>query len=265
MTHPLDKNWQLFANEAHIIRSFYRTGFEELSRAGLSSPGRYMASLYSLGMALERMGKLCYVITARRQEADHSLDIKRDMGHKLKSILSTAYSGIEGENWNIAPPNLSTGIRTTVLTLIEGILGGHSRYFSIDSLTGRKAVNPYPLLHQTLLRYYEILRDERWAANIYKRFLGQAVELNATADAYTLFTDLEGNLLNQIELFTTEAVYAIGCRGLKRELVELIKPLTAYLIELENVVDDYPCFSEFFLVFTNETSYLAALRRWSDR
>ena len=265
MTHPLDKNWHLFANEAHIIRSFYRTGFEELSKAGLSSPGRYIASIYSLGMALERMGKLCYVITARRQEPDHALDVKRDMGHKLRNILSTAYSGIEGENWDITPPNLSTGIRPKVLTLVEGILGGHSRYFSIDSLTGRKAVNPYPLLHETLVRYYEIHRDERWAANIYKRFVSQAAGLNATADAYTLFTDLEGSPLNQIELFTTEAIYAIGCRGLKRELIELVKPLTAYLIELESVVDDYPCFSEFFLVFTNETPYLAALRRWSDR
>jgi len=50
-----------------------------------------------------------------------------------------------------------------------------------------------------------------------------------------------------------------------QEIIELIKPLTAYLIWLENAVDDYLCFSECFLAFTNETSYIAALRRWSDR
>jgi hypothetical protein len=129
VTHPLEKNWHLFANEAHIIRSFYRTGFEELSKAGLSSPGRFIASLYSLGMALERMGKLCYVINARRQEPDHALDVKRDMGHKLSSILLTAYSGIERENWNIAPPNLSTGIRPKVLTLCRGPSGRPFKIF----------------------------------------------------------------------------------------------------------------------------------------
>lgn len=265
MTHPLDKNWSLYANEAHIIRSFYRTGFEELSKAALSSPGRYIASLYSLGMALERLGKLCYIILSRRKEQSHALDVKRDMGHKLSSILLTAYRGIEGEGLNIALPILSMGIRPKVLALVEGILGGHSRYFSIDSLTGRKSENPYPLLHQTLVKYYDDLRYERWASTIYKRCLGQAEELNAEADAFTLFTDLVGNVLSQMDLFRTEAIYAIGCRGLKRELIELMKPLTGYLCELENIADDYPCFSEFFLVFTNETSYLAALRRWSDR
>lgn len=265
MIHPLDKNWSLYANEAHIIRSFYRTGFEELSKAALSSPGRYIASLYFLGMALERLGKLCYVILSKRKEQSHALDVKRDMGHKLSSILLTAYRGIEGESFNIAPPILSMGIRPKVLALVEGILGGHSRYFSIDSLTGRKPVDPYPLLHETLFKYYDDLRYERWAANIYKRYLGQAKELNAAADTFTLFTDLGGSVLSQIDLYRTEAIYAIGCRGLKRELIELIKPLTAYLNELENIADDYPCFSEFFLVFTNETSYLAALRRWSDR
>lgn len=216
-------------------------------------------------MALERLGKLCYVILSRRKEQSHALDVRRDMGHNLTIILSTVYRGIEGESLNIAPPTLSMGIRPKVLALVEGILGGHSRYFSIDSLTGRKAVNPYPLLHVTLLYYYDELRYERWAAKIYKRYLGQAEGLNAAADAFTLFTDLEGNVLSQIDLFRTEAIYAIGCRGLKRELIELMKPLTAYLNELENIADDYPYFSEFFLVFTNETSYLAELRRWSDR
>ncbi len=265
MIQPLDKNWSHYTNEAHITRSFYRTGFEELSKAALSSPGRYIASLYFLGMALERLGKLCYIILSQRKEQSHALDVKRDMGHKLSSILLTAYRGIEGESSNITPPILSMGIRQKVLALVEGILGGHSRYYSINSLTGRNAVDPYPLLHEILFKYYDDLRDERWAANIYKRCLGQAEGLNAAADASTLFADLGGNVLSKTDLFRTEAIYAIGCRGLKRELIELMKPLTAYLNELENITDDYPCFSEFFLVFTNETSCLAALRRWSDR
>lgn len=187
------------------------------------------------------------------------------MGHNLSSILSTVYKGLEGEGCDITASYLSIGMRPKMLALVEGILGGHSRYFSIDSLTGRKAVNPYPLLHETLCRYYEDLRAERWATTIYKRSLSQAVDLNAKADASTWFVDLEGNPLNQLELFTMDAIYTIGCRGLRRELIELIKPLTTYLIELEHVADDYPCFSEFFLVFTNQTTYLSALRRWSDR
>jgi hypothetical protein len=265
VTNPLDKEWNLFANEAHIIRSLYATGFEELSRAGLSSPGRYIASLYSIGMSLERLGKLCYVIMSRQYKLDRTIDIKRDMGHNLKSILSTVYKLLESESCGYIEPCLSEGMRSKALTLVEGILGGHSRYFSIDSLTRRKAVNPYPLLHEILLGYYDDLRTERWATAIYKRLLDQALGLNAKADAFTWFLDLEGNLTNQVELFTLHAKYAIGCRGLKREMIELIKPLTSYLIDLEDVTDSYPCFSEFFLVFTNQTSYLSKLRRWSDR
>jgi len=261
----MDKYYNALINEALFTGEMLCAGYTQIRKANYAKRGTYFQAFTSLSTGIERIGKLCLILSyAIENNGNYPTNkyIKDSIGHDLVTI----YNDVKKQNTKYGfqfqfLDNLDEKIHQDIIELLSRF-GKGDRYSNIDLLVGS---NNYD--DPITVWYNKIDMD------LYKRYISQkrkdTIELNARiinkiTSQYTMVshTAEDGTEINSM----FDASLRTGINDAIAPYRQLIVfQIARYFVEslhelqykiMKNNLFEIPSFSDVFRVFINDDSYM---------
>lgn len=265
----LSPQFHALSREAGIAASAIAEGIRGISNATYAEKGYYHFAFFNLSIAIERLGKLAFVLDYLLTSGGYPTDADlRRLGHKLSDLIEAVREirhrrALKAEDY--PDDDISKGI---VETLTE--FATATRYYNLDLLVGGKsAAMAEPLRawdakvgKPILARHY----NPRSRAIDEKR----AKELGAIMDQFSMVLHFAEDG-TPITSWTAGAMETAKIRVLQKYsrmyCLRIIRFLAVNLMELQyegiSQYQDIPHFGDFFGIFRNDDRYFLSRKTWN--
>lgn len=264
---PISKKKEiLLVREASMASMSIGIGLTHIRKYDFVQPGFFYSSLYSITTGIERLMKLILIYRYRVENSDkfpNNGQLKA-FGHNISDLFSLSLSinsqfGFKNED-DLFKKDILYGI---ILNFLSDF-ATQSRYYNLDTLTGRQQHNEEPLkrwdkdVNSVILQRHYKPRKEK---------LEQIKAIAAMAENATFvkFSDDSGNDVGSLKQFylkgdqvTTKQKYSMYY------IYVIVRFLSNLLADLQHEGRLYPVLQEFFVVFRNiDKSYILNKKSWN--
>lgn len=264
---PVSKRKEiLLVREASMSSMSIGVGLTHIRKYDFVQPGFFYNSLYSITTGIERLMKLILIYHYRVKNNDkfpNNGQLKA-FGHKISDLFNQSLSINSKFGFNNEEDVFKNDILYGIILNFLSDFANQSRYYNLDTLTGRQQNNEEPLkrwdedVNSIILKRHYKPRKEK---------LEQIKAIAAMAENSTSvkFSDDSGNDVGSLKQFylkgdqvTTKQKYSMYY------IYVIVRFLSNLLADLQHEERLYPFLQEFFVVFRNsDKSYVLNKKSWN--
>lgn len=265
----LSPQFNALNREAGIAAAAIGQGIAGISNANYAAKDYYLAAFFNLSIALERLGKLVFVLDHLLTNKAYPTDTQlRVLGHKLTDLIAKAEEIRVRRALKDTEP---VPTDTTCVGIIEVLsdFATATRYYNLDLLVGSRAAamqEPIAAWHQRvgkpiLAAHYSDRQRARNEAQA--RMLGAIMDpvssvLHVAEDGVELTSFTEASIATG-QIDTLQRYGRMYC-------LKVVRFLSLILMDLQyealRAGHDVPHFSEMFGMFMNDDAYFLRRKTW---
>jgi hypothetical protein len=267
----LSGNFNALHKEAQFTLEMLGSGATQIRKANHVSKGIYFQALTSLSTGLERIGKLCLILSHYIETGGYfpsNDELKNAFRHDLRKIYKRSQDILR--NHGISLPHLqdlSDPIHDSILRSLSNFAKG-DRYSNINVITG--AQQQRDPIADWFSRVDKTIYDTSISEAKKSAIASEARAINQLFGdiSYVLQTAETGEEINDLETASLVAGASAVVAPLRQlNVLQVIRYWTELLIELQYLAQaipnsEIPAFSEMFARFANDDAYLRTRKAW---
>ena len=256
----------LLVREASMASMSIGVGLTHIRKYDFVQPGFFYSSLYSITTGIERLMKLILIYHSRVENNDkfpNNGQLKA-FGHKISDLFNLSLSINSKFGFNNEEDVLKKDILYEIILNFLSDFANQSRYYNLDTLTGRLQNNEEPLkrwdedVNSIVLKRHYKPRKEKLEQI-------KAIAAMAENSTFVKFSDDSGNDVGSLKQFylkgdqvTTKQKYSMYY------IYVIVRFLSNLLADLQYEGKLYPVLQDFFVVFRNsDKSYVLNKKSWN--
>lgn len=261
--------FQALNREAGIAASAIAHGITSISKANYAAKDYYLAAFFNLSIAIERLGKLSFVLDHLLTNNAYPTDAQlRVLGHRLVDLVAVVEEIRVRRGLKRAVPLPTDPIRLGIVAVLSDFATA-TRYYNLDLLVGGRAARmqePIAAWHARvgvpiLVAHYSNRQrgKDETQAQVMGALLGDVTYVLHTAEDGSMITSFTAASTASGQIKTLQRygrMYSLG----------IIRFLSLAMTELGHQAQlaghEVPSFSDSFGMFGNDDAYFLRRKTW---
>ncbi|WP_269715647.1 hypothetical protein [Caulobacter sp. NIBR2454] len=260
--------FEALSREAGIAAAAIGQGINGINKATYAEKGYYHYAFFNLSIALERLGKLIFILDYLVREDRYPSDKElRALGHQLSDIIQKTEE--IRQDRNLTSEAFPDDLVSSAIVQVLSQFATSTRYYNLDYLVGGKSA----AMQEPIAAWYhsvsQPILSKHYSARQRARNEAQAQALGALLDDISSVhhTAEDGRPIRS----WSEGALATGSISILQKFsrmycLRLFRSLTDTLGELQNIAMraryDIPYLTDFFGIFNNDDSYFLSRKTW---
>lgn len=254
----------LLTREASLAAMSIGSGLTQVRRYNYAQTGYFFNGMYAYCVGLERVLKIVAVYDYRLQHAGRfpTNATLKGFSHDLANLLAHAEGIAAARSLDVDTSHTTDSIYLKITSWLKDY-ATTTRYYNLDTLTGRSHLTEEPLVRwekeictELVSRHHRPSAARRAELNLVKAMLSQVAHVRHTSGA--------GEQLNDPSSAVDESATAeVKQKFSSYYLYCLARFACQVLVELEYAGNFFPCLREFFPLFTSDDrAWILSRKSW---